>query len=58
MQEHGIRTDQISQVRGFADQHLRLPDQPNDPSNRRISLIVQYLMRRKLTRNFQWRTPK
>jgi len=44
MQEHGIRKDQISQVRGFADQHLRLPDQPNDPSNRRISLIVQYLV--------------
>jgi chemotaxis protein MotB len=44
MQEHGIRTDQISQVRGFANQHLRLPDQPNDPSNRRISLIVQYVV--------------
>jgi chemotaxis protein MotB len=44
MQEHGVRRDQISQVRGFADQHLRLPDQPNDPSNRRISLIVQYVV--------------
>jgi chemotaxis protein MotB len=44
MQEHGVRRDQISQVRGLADQHLRLPDQPNDPSNRRISLIVQYVV--------------
>jgi chemotaxis protein MotB len=44
MQEHGIRKDQISQVRGFADQHLRLPQQPEDPSNRRISLIVQYVV--------------
>jgi chemotaxis protein MotB len=31
-------------VRGFADQHLRLPQQPNDPTNRRISLIVQYVV--------------
>jgi chemotaxis protein MotB len=44
MQEHGIRPNQISQVRGFADQHLRLPQQPEDPSNRRISLIVQYVV--------------
>jgi chemotaxis protein MotB len=42
MQAKGIRTDQISQVRGFADQRLRLPEKPEDPSNRRISLIVQY----------------
>ncbi len=42
MQEEGIRGDQISQVRGFADQRLRLPLKPEDPSNRRISLIVQY----------------
>jgi chemotaxis protein MotB len=42
MQEEGIRLDQISQVRGFADQRLRLPEKPEDPSNRRISLIVQY----------------
>ena len=45
MQEQGIRPNQISQVRGFADQHLRLPDKPEDPSNRRISLIVQYLVK-------------
>lgn len=42
MQDEGIRADQISQVRGFADQRLRLPLKPEDPSNRRISLIVQY----------------
>jgi chemotaxis protein MotB len=45
MQEHGIRADQISQVRGFADQRLHLPQQPLDPSNRRVSLIVQYLVK-------------
>ncbi len=43
MQSEGVRNDQVSQVRGFADQRLRLPQQPEDPSNRRISLIVQYL---------------
>jgi chemotaxis protein MotB len=42
MQSEGIKSDQISQVRGFADQRLRLPQKPEDPSNRRISLIVQY----------------
>ena len=40
---HGIRTDQVTQVRGFADQRLRKKEAPLDPSNRRISLIVQYL---------------
>ena len=44
MQAKGVRPDQISQVRGFADQRLRLPKLPEDPSNRRISLIVQYLV--------------
>ena len=43
MQQNGIRDDQIMQVRGFADQRLRKADDPLDPSNRRVSLIVQYL---------------
>jgi chemotaxis protein MotB len=45
MQANGIRADQVTQVRGFADQRLRKPDAPLDPSNRRISLIVQYIMK-------------
>jgi chemotaxis protein MotB len=45
MQGNGIREDQVTQVRGFADQKLRKPDAPQDPSNRRISLIVQYLQK-------------
>ena len=45
MQQHGVREDQVTQVRGFADQRLRKPDDPLDPSNRRISLIVQYLQK-------------
>ena len=40
--QNDIRPDQITQVRGFADQRLRKKDTPLDPSNRRISLIVLY----------------
>lgn len=40
MQQAGLRPDQVSQVRGFADQQLRDPEHPFDPSNRRISVIV------------------
>src|SRR6266853_647633 len=42
MQASGIKANQVTQVRGFADQRLRKPDNPLDPSNRRVSLIVQY----------------
>ncbi len=42
MQDNGLHLNQISQVRGFADQQLRIPTQPQDPSNRRVSIIVQY----------------
>jgi chemotaxis protein MotB len=45
MQANGIRADQVTQVRGFADQRLRKPDAPLDPANRRISLIVQYILK-------------
>jgi chemotaxis protein MotB len=41
MQESGIRADQIAQVRGYADQKLRNVADPNDPANRRITLIIQ-----------------
>ena len=43
MQQNGLRPDQVSQVRGYADQQLRNPKDPFDPSNRRISVIVHYL---------------
>ena len=43
MQQNGLGIQQVSQVRGYADQRLRKPKDPEDPSNRRISLIVQYL---------------
>ena len=43
MQQTGLRGDQVSQVRGFADQRLRNANDPLDPSNRRVSIIVQYI---------------
>ena len=43
MQQHGLRADQVAQVRGFADQQPRESKDASDPSNRRISLIVQYM---------------
>jgi chemotaxis protein MotB len=42
MQEHGLRIDQVTQVRGFADQSLRDPAHPDDATNRRVTLIIQY----------------
>lgn len=42
LQQHGVRKDQVKQVRGFADQHLKKPNDPEDSANRRISVIVQY----------------
>ncbi len=43
MQENGVRPDQVAQARGYADQRLRTPSDPMNPSNRRISVIIQYV---------------
>jgi chemotaxis protein MotB len=43
MEANGLRNGQIVQVRGFADRQLRLPEDPNNPSNRRVTVIVKYL---------------
>jgi chemotaxis protein MotB len=43
MQASGLRPDQVVQVRGYADQNLRKPLQPEDASNRRVTLIIQYV---------------
>ena len=39
--KNGLDQDRISQVRGFADQRLLLKNDPMNPSNRRISIIVR-----------------
>src|SRR5580658_4700766 len=41
MQQDGVRSDQVTQVRGYADQLLRVRNNPYDPSNRRISILVK-----------------
>jgi chemotaxis protein MotB len=42
MEESGLRPGQMVQVRGFADHNLRDKDNPESPSNLRISVIVRY----------------
>jgi chemotaxis protein MotB len=41
LQEDGVRADQVTQVRGYADQLLRVKSNPYDPSNRRVSILVK-----------------
>ena len=41
LQQDGVRSDQVTQVRGYADQMLRVKSNPYDPSNRRISILVK-----------------
>lgn len=43
LQQDGVRKDQVTQVRGYADQLLRVKNDPYDPSNRRISILVKNL---------------
>jgi chemotaxis protein MotB len=43
LQQDGVRSDQVTQVRGFADQMLRVKSNPYDPSNRRITILVKNL---------------
>jgi chemotaxis protein MotB len=44
MESSGVRRDQVVQVRGYADHNLRKPLQPEDASNRRITVIIQYMV--------------
>ena len=41
LQQDGVRNNQVTQVRGYADQMLRVKDNPTDPSNRRVSILVK-----------------
>ena len=38
--ENGVNANQMAQVGGYADHRLQKPDEPEDASNRRISVIV------------------
>jgi chemotaxis protein MotB len=41
MTAEGLHPGQLRAVRGFADTDLRIPDQPLDPRNRRVSIVVR-----------------
>jgi hypothetical protein len=44
MVDQGLRAGQLKGVRGFADTDLRYRDNPLDPKNRRISIVVRSQM--------------
>jgi len=41
MKEHGLRIDQVAEVRGYAATQPKVKADPANPSNRRIAIIVQ-----------------
>jgi chemotaxis protein MotB len=41
LQQDGVRDNQVTQVRGYADQMPRVKNNPTDPSNRRISILIK-----------------
>lgn len=43
LQQHGMENSRFAQVRGFADQMPRVKADPLDASNRRVTLIVQWV---------------
>jgi chemotaxis protein MotB len=42
MEDNGIRTGQVTSVRGCADRQLRNPKDPLDFQNRRVSILVRF----------------
>ena len=38
---YGLPPGQVVEVRGFADRQLMRPNEPNDPRNRRISIVIK-----------------
>ena len=39
----GLSDDRVREVRGYADRELLVPDDPLDPSNRRVTILIAYL---------------
>ena len=42
MQKDGLPDGQVTEIRGYADQYLRDPKNPDSASNRRVSIVVKY----------------
>ncbi len=47
MEKGGLWAGQVHGIRGYADTSLRVPSDPLDPHNRRVTVIVQHLFREK-----------
>lgn len=43
LQSQGLDPQRIQEVRGLADRHPRVPDNPLDPANRRVTILIPYL---------------
>ena len=44
MEQEGLHPAQVSEVRGYANTRLRVPTDPLDPRNRRVSIIVSNMI--------------
>jgi chemotaxis protein MotB len=44
LEAEGVADGRIREVRGMADRQLRIPDRPLDPSNRRIAILLPYVI--------------
>lgn len=42
MEANGLKLGQVSQIRGYGDRSLRNPKEPEDPSNRRVTITIKY----------------
>lgn len=42
MEQHGLAASRVVEVRGYADRHLRIPEDPLAKSNRRISVLLPF----------------
>jgi chemotaxis protein MotB len=42
LETSGLEGSRLTEVRGYADRQLKIPDQPLDPRNRRISVLLPY----------------
>ena len=38
----GLRAEQVSEIRGYADRRIYIPTDPTDSRNRRVSVIIKY----------------
>jgi chemotaxis protein MotB len=45
MESNGLRVGQVSQIRGYADRNLRNPGDPEDSSNRRVTITIKYTVK-------------